>query len=76
MLLCESFPSDPELEAIAEPLHIHIPLHNPEVLIIDLERWGSRVGAVQNCVRFRFGEDIDMKYVMDFPMSRKFQSVC
>jgi hypothetical protein len=76
MLLREAFPLDFELEAIAEPPCIHVPLHNPEVLIADLDRWGSRVGVVWNCIRSRLRKDINVEHIVDFPVSREFQSVC
>jgi hypothetical protein len=60
--------SDLELELNVEPSGIYVLLHDPEVLVINLDqRWGQ-VCSVGDHVRLHFGKDIDMENIVDFPV--------
>jgi hypothetical protein len=68
MFLHEALPSDLELELGSEPSGVYVLLHNPEVLIVNLDwRWGW-VCSVWDHVRLHLGKDINMENVVDFPV--------
>ena len=75
MFFCEALPSDLELESVSEPSGIQVLLYNPEVLIVNLNRRGSRIYAIWNRVGNSLGQDINVEYIVNLPLSRKFQLV-
>jgi hypothetical protein len=66
MFLHETLPSDLELESIMEPSGIYILLHDPEVLVINLDQRQGWVCSVWDCGRLHFRKDIDVENIMDF----------
>jgi hypothetical protein len=68
MFLHEALPSDLELESVSEPSGIYVLLHNPEVLIINLDWRQGQVHSVWDCVRLHLRKDINMENVVDFPV--------
>src|SRR5882757_10969348 len=48
VILLKTFPMNLELETIAEPLGIHVLLHNPKLLVVSLDGWQSWLVSVQD----------------------------
>jgi hypothetical protein len=68
MFLHEALPLDLELESIVEPSGIYILLHDPEVLVVNLDQRQGWVCSVGDCVRLHFRKDIGMENIVDFPV--------
>jgi hypothetical protein len=68
MFLHEALPSDLELESVSEPSGVYVLLHNPEVLVVNLD-WGrGQVRSVRDHVRLCLRKDINVENVVDFPV--------
>ncbi len=75
MLFAKALPSDLELELVPEPLCVDVLLYDIVVLVVDFDWWQWQVLAVWYHVRFCFRQDIDMKNVVDLPMSGELKLV-
>jgi hypothetical protein len=67
VLLRKPIPTNLKLESIPEPTSVDVLLHYPEVFVVDLDRWRSGFSAMQDCIRDRFREDVNMEYIMNLP---------
>jgi hypothetical protein len=69
-------PPNLKLESISEPSSVDVLLHDPEVLIVDLHGWWSRFPPMWDRIGNGFGKDIDMKYIVNFPLCGQGESIC
>jgi hypothetical protein len=60
---------------ILEPLSIDVLLHDPEVLIVDLHGWWSRFPPIWDHIGNGFGKDVDVKYIVNFPLCGQGESI-
>jgi hypothetical protein len=75
VLFQKPVPPNLKLESISEPSSIDVLLHDPEVLIVDLHGWWSRFPPMWDHIGNGFRKDIDMKYIMNFPLRRQGESI-
>jgi hypothetical protein len=75
MLFQKPVPPNLKLESISEPSSVDVLLHDPEVLIVDLHRWWSQFPPMWDRIGNGFGKDIDMKYIMNFPLRGQGESI-
>jgi hypothetical protein len=61
-------PPNLELESISEPSSVDVLLHDPEVLIVDLHGQWSRFPPMWDHIGNGFGKDVDVKYIVNFPL--------
>jgi hypothetical protein len=69
-------PPNLELESISEPSSIDVLLHDPEILIIDFHGRWSWLLSMWDHIRDGLGEDINVKYIVNFPLCRQGESIC
>ena len=60
---------------VSEPSSIDILLHNPEILVVNLNRRWHWLLTLQNCVGLCFQQNINMENIVDSPTHRQFKAI-
>jgi hypothetical protein len=75
MFFRKPIPPNFKLESILEPSSVDVLLHDPEVLIVDFHRQWSRFPPMWDHIGNGLGKDINMKYIVNFPLCRQGESI-
>jgi hypothetical protein len=75
MFFGKPIPPNLKLEPISEPLSVDVLLHDPEILIVDFHRRWSWFLPMWDHIGDGLGKDVNVKYIVNFPLCGQGESI-